>query len=139
MPRHLADRLIEAIAAGHDGLILRNVQAPFDGTVYVAASTEQIAQESEPPTLDEKPAKVCSDEIGLEEIIQFDLKPLGDPDDDIDEISLPKSLAPVFGVSSDGQLTIHRRHSSGLVLTADETRSLYQFLGDSVRIWGAAL
>jgi|JI10StandDraft_1071094.scaffolds.fasta_scaffold609140_2 hypothetical protein len=93
----------------------------------------------EPPTLDEKPAKVCSDEIGLEEIFQFDLKPLGDPDDDIDEISLPKSLAPVFGVSSDGQLTIHRRHSSGLVLTADETRSLYQFLGDSVRIWGAAL
>lgn len=45
--------LEEAIAAGHDGLILRNVQAPFDGTVYVAASTEQIAQESEPPTLDD--------------------------------------------------------------------------------------
>jgi len=45
--------LEEAIAAGHDGLILRNVQAPFDGTVYVAASTAQIAQESEPPTLDD--------------------------------------------------------------------------------------
>ena len=45
--------LEEAIAAGYDGLILRNVQAPFDGTVYVTVSPEQIAQESDPPDLDD--------------------------------------------------------------------------------------
>ena len=45
--------LEEALAAGHDGLILRNVQSPFEGTVYVTSAVEQVAQESEPPTLDE--------------------------------------------------------------------------------------
>ena len=93
----------------------------------------------EPPKLDEKPAEVRSD-VTLDEIFDFDLKPLGEDDEDDSE---PRPFASarrlVCSTSSDGQTTIHRFGSVGIVITAAETRQVYEFLSDSVRIWGAAL
>ncbi len=93
----------------------------------------------EPPKLDEKPAEVRSD-VTLDEIFDFDLKPLGEDDEDDSE---PRPFASarrlVCSTSSDGQTTIHRFGSVGIVLTAAETRQVYEFLSDSARIWGAAL
>ena len=93
----------------------------------------------EPPKLDEKPAEVRSD-VTLDEIFDFDLKPLGEDDeDDSDPRPFASARRLICSTSSDGQTTIHRFGSVGIVITAAETRQVYEFLSDSARIWGAAL
>ncbi len=90
-----------------------------------------------PPERDDSPAEAGAD-VTLDEIFEFDLSGLDDEDD-----SEPRPFAAarrlVCSTSSDGQTTIHRFGDDGIVLTAAETRTVYEFLADSARICGAAL
>ena len=61
------------------------------------------------------------------------------PDDDSDQVAFPRSRRIICSASTDGQTTIHRVGDRGIVLTAEETRTVYEFLGISAPIWGAAL
>ena len=61
------------------------------------------------------------------------------PDDDSDPIAFPRRRRIICSASTDGQTTIHRVGDRGIVLTAEETRTVYEFLGISAPIWGAAL
>ena len=90
-----------------------------------------------PPERDDSPAEAGAD-VTLDEIFDFDLSGLDDEDD-----SEPRPFAATrrleCSTSSDGQTTIHRFGDVGIVLTAQETRTVYEFLSDTARIWGAAL
>ncbi len=111
--------------------------AASDRSTYLATCNTGGAEAVvEPPKLDEKPAEVRSD-VTLDEIFDFDLKPLGEDDSEPRPFASARRL--VCSTSSDGQTTIHRFGSVGIVLTAAETRQVYEFLSDSARIWGAAL
>lgn len=90
-----------------------------------------------PPKRDDSPAEAGAD-VTLEEIFDFDLTAL-DEDDDSDLAAYPRSKRIICSTSSDGQTTIHRFGNIGIVLTAQETRQVYEFLAASARIWGAAL
>lgn len=82
------------------------------------------------------PGSAGADEMA-EPSIDFDLRPF-DPDDDSDPAAFPRDRI-ICSASSDGQTTIHRFGSAGIVLTARETRQVYEFLADAARIWGAVL
>jgi hypothetical protein len=84
----------------------------------------------EPPQPDIAPAGVRS----VETPFLFDLSP--SPDDDSDPFAFPRCRTVVCSASTDGQVTIHRKGDRGIVMTADEARLVYQFLGESARIWG---
>ena len=88
----------------------------------------------EPPEPGEIPAEAGSDEITIDEVFDFDLEPV--PDDDSDPAAFPRSRRRIVcSVSSDGQTTIHRFGVGGIVLTAAETRDLYEFLMSTLTIW----
>ena len=59
-------------------------------------------------------------------------------DDDSDPCAFPRSRRLICSASNDGQTTIHRFGDIGIVLTRSETRHLYQFLSDTLRVWGPA-
>lgn len=85
---------------------------------------------------DDSPDAPGSDEIDVEEIFNFDIDGL-DPEDDTDDLAFRRSRDRViFGASSDGQTTIHRFGTVGLVLTAMETRELAGFLAETSSVWG---
>lgn len=86
------------------------------------SSTGEGAAVVEPPKPEALPAEARSDET----------------DDDSDPHAYPRSRGLVMSVSTDGQMTIALRHGSGIVLTAGETRQIYEFLGDTMRVWGGA-
>lgn len=100
----------------------------------------------EPPEPEASPAKARSVEIDVE-IFDWSLDAgagvkeslAADPEDDSDPHAFPRSRRLVCSASSDGQTTFHRFGETGLVLTADETREVYEFLANSARIWGGAL
>lgn len=112
--------------------------ATLDRTTSLATSLSGGAGVvAAPPTLDDSPAEAGAD-VTLDEIFDFDLTAL-DEDDDSDQAAYPRSRRIICSTSSDGQTTIHRFGNVGIVLTAQETRQVYEFLSDSARIWGAAL
>jgi hypothetical protein len=76
--------------------------------------------------------------VGSDEIIDFDLDFRSIHDDDTDHHAFPRSRRLVCSASTDGQVTIARKGEMGLALTAEEARTLYEFLGDAARIWGRA-
>lgn len=61
--------------------------------------------------------------------------PAADPEDDTDAQAYPKARRLVCSVSTDGRVCMAHRHGSGIVLTREEARELYQFLGDTARAW----
>ena len=128
----LTEHVVCVTPAGGGGNITGTGAAP---TSLAACITDAGAGVSEPPTADDFPPEVRSDEIGLDEIFSIDLG----NDDDSDERAYPRSRRLVCSASSDGQTTIHRFGSTGIVLTAEETREVYEFLANSARIWGGAL
>jgi hypothetical protein len=89
----------------------------------------------EPPKPAEALAEAGSDEISLDEIFNIELG----LDDDSDAAAYPRSRRIICSTSSDGQTTIHRFGSTGIALTAEETREVYEFLANSARIWGGAM
>lgn len=112
--------------------------ATLDRTTSLATSLSGGAGVvAAPPTLDDSPAEAGAD-VTLDEIFDFDLTAL-DEDDDTDPHAFPRSRRIICSTRSDGQTTIHRFGNVGIVLTAQETRQVYEFLSDSARIWGAAL
>ncbi len=98
-------------------------------------STAGAAGVVEQPAADDSPQPAGSDEIRLDELFDIDIDD-SDPDDDSDPAAFRRARI-VCSASSDGQTTIHRFGSIGIVLTARETRQVYEFLADSARIWGA--
>lgn len=104
-------------------------------TSFDSSNPGGVADVVEPPKPAEALAEASSDEIGLDEI--FDIQ-LGN-DDDSDQHAFPRARRLICSASSDGQTTIHRFGAAGIVLTAEETREVYEFLANSARIWGAAL
>lgn len=91
-----------------------------------------------PPVPDEMPGSAGADEM-VGQLIDFDLTPF-DPEDDSDPRAFPRSRRLICSTSSDGQTTIHRfGDGGGLVLTAEETRQVYEFMAQTARIWGAVL
>ena len=103
-------------------------------TTKTPAGGEERTPESEA-------APALIQESGDCELIDFNLLPLAD--DDTDEIAFPKYAKRtgriVCSVSTDGQVTIHRTGSVGLVLTAGETDEVYEFLRHTEEIWSAVL
>jgi hypothetical protein len=87
----------------------------------------------EPPAAADTPAPERSDEM-IHQLLDFDLKPRGD-DDDSDPVAFPASRRLIFSASSDGMVSVHRRHSTGMSFTAEEARALYEFLADTARVW----
>jgi len=83
-------------------------------------------------TTNNPPAPERADEM-IHQLLDFDIKPRGD--DDSDPAAFPASRRLIFSVSSDGMISVHRRHSSGMSFTPDEARALYEFLGDTARVW----
>ncbi len=102
-------------------------------TSLAASSTAGAAGVVEQRTADDSPPSVGSDEI-----IDFDLSGIFE-DDDTDQNAFPRARRLICSASTDGQITVHRKGDIGLVLNADEARTLYEFLGDSARVWGKAL
>lgn len=97
------------------------------------AGAAGVVERAEP---DEAPAAPGSDEIAFNGIFNFDIGEL-DPEDDTDGLSFRRSRDRViFSASSDGQTTIHRFGTAGLVLTARETRELAGFLAETSSLWG---
>lgn len=88
-------------------------------------------------TADDSPPSVGSDEIQMEEIFAYDLA-ARDLEDDSDPQAFPRSRRLICSVSSDGNTTIHRMGSVGIVLTAEETLEAYEFLAHTARIWSSA-
>ena len=111
--------------------------AAQDRTTSLATSIPGGAGAVAPPKRDDSPAEAGAD-VTLDEIFDFDLTAL-DEDDDTDPHAFPRSRRIICSTSSDGQTTIRRFGNVGIVLTAQETRQVYEFLSDSARIWGAAL
>ena len=99
----------------------------LDGAEAVAA----------PPVSDDLPGSAGADEILLDEVIEFDLKPL--PDDDSDPQAFPRSRRLICSTSTDGQTTFYRYGERGLVLTAEETMQAYEFLANTATVWRRAL
>ena len=98
------------------------------------SSTAGAAGVVEPPTPGEIPAEAGSDEITLDEVFDFDLEPA--PDDDSDPAAFPRSRRRIVcSVNTNGYTTIHRRADNVLVLTAAETRDVYEFLMSTLTIW----
>lgn len=91
----------------------------------------------DPPTPEASPAAAGSDEIDNRTL--FGNAFSSPPDDDSDPIAFQRSRRIICSASTDGQTTIHRVGDRGIVLTAEETRTVYEFLGISAPIWGAAL
>ncbi len=58
-----------------------------------------------------------------------------DIEDDTDEHAFPASRRIICSASTDGQVTIHRRHESGLALTAEEALTVYEFLANTATVW----
>lgn len=58
--------------------------------------------------------------------------------DDRDPYAFPRSRNLICSASNDGQVTIHRRGHTGMVLTAEEANIVYAFLDDSMPIWSRA-
>jgi hypothetical protein len=73
-----------------------------------------------------------TEEMTLDDVLEFDLKPL----EDDGQRAAKVADRIVCSTSSDGQTTIHRFGSAGLVLTAEETRQVYEFMAQTARIWG---
>ena len=90
-----------------------------------------------PPERDESPAEAGAD-VTLDEIFDFDLSGLAA---EADREPPPSPPAPplVCATAGAGQPPPPRHGDDGIVLTAAETRTVYEFLADSARIWGAAL
>ena len=118
--------------AGGGDNITGTVAAP---TSLAARNTDAGNGVSAPPTADDLPPEVSADEIKLDEIFNISLG----NDDDSDERAYPRSRRLICSASTDGQTTIHRFGAGGIVLTAEETREVYEFLANSARIWGSAL
>lgn len=112
--------------------------APVDRSTSQAFLSGEATGVVEQPAADELPPLAGSNEIHLDELFSFDLPGL-DEDDDTDPPALARANRMVFSASSDGQVTMHRRHSTGLALTASEAREAYEFLAATVAIWGKAL
>ena len=101
--------------------------------VSIIAGAAGVVERAEP---DEAPAAPGSDEIDVEEIFNFDICEI-DPEDDTNDLAFCRSRDRViFSASSDGQTTIHRFGTVGLVLTARETRELAGFLAETSSLWG---
>ena len=112
--------------------------APENRTTSLAACIPgEVSGVVEQPAADDSPQPAGSDEIRLDELFDIDIDD-SDPDDDSDPAAFRRARI-VCSASSDGQTTIHRFGSIGIVLTARETRQVYEFLADSARIWGARL
>ena len=112
--------------------------AAQDRTTSLATSNTGGAEAvAAPPERDDSPAEAGAD-VTLDEIFDFDLSGL-DYEDDSEPRPFASARRLVCSTSSDGQTTIHRFGDVGIVLTAAETRTVYEFLADSARIWGAAL
>ncbi len=114
-------------------------------TPAAAVATTSLATRStvadqavvEPPTPEASPAAAGSDEIDNRTL--FGNAFSAPPDDDSDPVAFTRSRRIICSASTDGQTTIHRVGDRGIVLTAEETRTVYEFLGISAPIWGAAL
>ena len=108
-------------------------------TSLAACSTAADMTVVEPPPLADAPAAAGSDEITVEELFSQLNEP--DAEDDSDPCAFPRSRNGrlVCAASTDGQVTIHRHGSGGLALTAEEARTVYEFLADTAKVWGAAL
>ena len=92
-----------------------------------------------PPGPDDAPAEASADETGDKPDDFFDYALSRPPeDDDTDEFAFPRSRRVIFSASSDGIISIHRRHSAGITLTAAEAHDLYLFLTDVALIWRRA-
>ena len=105
----------------------------------VHRSTSQVCSPGEgaavvePPTPEASPAAAGSDESLLQDFFWS-------RDGCGGIIGGPSSINDIVcSASSDGQVTLHRRHSVGLALTATEARSVYEFLAESANIWRKAL
>lgn len=125
-----------------------SVKTPAGGgeiTPAAAVATTSLATRStvadpavvEPPTPEASPAAAGSDEIDTRTLHSNAFS--APPDDDSDPIAFPRSRRIICSASTDGQTTIHRVGDRGIVLTAEETRTVYEFLGISAPIWVAAL
>lgn len=109
-----------------------------DGSAHLqeASNTAEAAGVVERAKPDEAPAAPGSDEISVEEIFSFDIEEF-EPEDDTDGLAFRRSRDRViFTAGSDGQTTIHRFGTVGLVLTARETRELAGFLAETSTLWG---
>jgi hypothetical protein len=102
-------------------------------TSMEARSTVGDAGVVEQRTADDSPLSVGSDENMLN---PFSLA--WSKEDDSDQHAFPRSRRLICSVSSDGQTTVHRFGSVGIVLTAEETNLVYEFLAHTARIWSAA-
>jgi hypothetical protein len=100
-----------------------------------ATSREDRSTAGATGVVEQRTADDLPPSVGSDEIIDFDLIPLAD-DDDTDPYAFPRSRRLVCSASTDGQVTIARKGEMGLALTAEEARTLYEFLGDAARIWG---
>lgn len=101
--------------------------------VSITAGAAGVAERAEP---DDSPAAPGSDEIDVEEIFNFDIDEI-DPEDDTDDLAFRRSRNRLIcSASSDGQTSFHRFGTVGLVLTARETRDVYDFLAETARVWG---
>lgn len=106
-------------------------------TSQVVRSTAGATDVVEPPKPEASPAEAGSDEIRVEELFDLHIQE-PDPEDDRDPFAFPRSRRVVCSASSDGQVTIHRRGSTGLALTAEEAHTVFSFLYDSKPIWSRA-
>lgn len=106
-------------------------------TSQLVCSTAGAAGVVEPPKPEASPAEAGSDEIRVEELFDLHIQE-PDPEDDRDQYAFPRRRNLICSASSDGQVTIHRRGSTGLALTAEEARIVYAFLDDSMPIWSRA-
>ena len=109
-----------------------------DGSAHLqeVSNTAEAAGVVERAKPDEAPAAPGSDEINVEEIFNFDIAEF-EPEDDTDGLAFRRSRdRMIFSASSDGQTTIHRFDTVGLVLTARETRELAGFLAETSNLWG---
>ena len=104
-----------------------------------------------PPKPDQLPAAAGADEMGppdcpwrnghttptvKESLTARPARQLdGDPDDDSDEFTFPRSRRLICSASSDGQFSIHRFGDTGITLTAAEAKTVFQFLEDAQPIF----
>lgn len=101
--------------------------------VSITAEAAGVVELAKP---DQAPAAPGSDEIDVEEIFNFDIEEF-EPEDDTDGLAFRRSRdRMIFSASSNGQTTIHRFGTVGLVLTARETRELAGFLAETSSLWG---
>ena len=60
-----------------------------------------------------------------------------DIEDDTDERAFQAARSIICSASTDGQVTIHRRHECGLVLTAEEALTVHEFLANTAAVWSS--